>query len=101
MLCADEVIGNQGTPGDGTFRRMRELAIIITAFVALSAVGRKPPDEAMTILELPSLHQSGVAQSGRVSSGPKNTIAKRALPGSNGSCWLEADQAIALVNVCC
>jgi hypothetical protein len=40
MLCADEVIGNQGTPGDATFRRMRELAIIITAFVALSAMGR-------------------------------------------------------------
>ena len=47
----------------------------------------------MTILELPSLHQSGAAQSGRVSSGPKNTIAKRALPGSNGSCWHETDQS--------
>src|ERR1700722_11042177 len=60
----------------------------------------------MTILELPSLHQSGAVESGRVISGSKKhdhqtperhralqkqSGNERALLGSNGSCWHETD----------
>jgi hypothetical protein len=35
MLCADEVIGNQGTSGDGTFETSRDVRSLV-------AVGGKP-----------------------------------------------------------
>jgi hypothetical protein len=62
----------------------------------------------MTTLKLPSLHQSGAAQSGRVISGSKKhdrqtperhralqekSGNERALLGSNGSCWHFSDMA--------
>jgi hypothetical protein len=69
----------------------------------------------MTILELPSLHQSGTARPGRVISGSKKhdrqtperhralkeeSSNERALPGSNGSCWHETDVEAVVSDVC-